>query len=179
MFRSARSMNSRKGKETQHGIISAPCVGRSRQRESGRCSMQRVRRGYSVEMLAPIYPMIRLFSAACGCRRRNQGYGYGSGINLNKKLHCSARFRVQLPNTHSRRIAMSGKPHVSPFNKSQSGLRVTPRASAAPVTVRPSSSRTISPKWAGTRCRADHARGVSLNTLAVTLLAEGLAPPGE
>ena len=141
--------------------------------------MQRVRRGYFVEMLAPICPMIRLFSAACGCRPQNQGYGYGSGINLNKKLHAHPGFGPSCRTPARGGIAMSGKLLVSPFNKSQSGLRVTPRVSAAPVTVRPSSSRTISPKRAGTRHRADHLRGVSLNTLPVTLLAEGLAPPGE
>jgi hypothetical protein len=70
MFRSARSMNSRKAKEGQHGIISPPCVVQSRQRESGRCLMQRVRRGYSVEMPELICLMSRLHSvAASGCLR--------------------------------------------------------------------------------------------------------------
>src|SRR6185437_9740938 len=48
---------------------------------------------------------------------------------------------------------MSGDTPLWPFSRSDSALRVTPRASAAAVTVRPSgfrqSSRMISPGWAG------------------------------
>jgi hypothetical protein len=50
-----------------------------------------------------------------------------------------------LPNTFSSRIAISGETPVWPFSRSDSALRVTPRASAAAVTVRPSGFEAFLP----------------------------------